>query len=241
MNLKELQSWLNEKGASPKLVVDGLGGPRTREAFIQVFTNKNASAVTSDQILNIAKTLGDTNQKRIMAVAKVESAGSSYTNDGLVKILWERHLFYRQVKKVIYFAGYKNQYISHPDFGGYTMDINNNKINDSWEKLSYAVCTDVDAAIQSISIGKFQVLGKYYKEMGYKQPIDMLWDASRSESSHYNMLANYILKVANLKNAFLRISANPETCRDFAKGYNGSMYAKYDYHTKIASAYKTIG
>ncbi len=234
MNVKELQQWLNSKGAN--IVADGVGGPKTRDAFIKVFTNKKADAVTESQILDIAKTLGDTSTRRIKAVAKVESGTGAYTNDGLVKILWERHLFYRYIKRTVYFVGYKNQYISHPESGGYTVDLNENNINDSWEKLSYAVCIDPYTALQSISVGEFQVLGKYYVQMGYKHPIDMLWDARNSEYAHYKMLANYILKVANLKPAFLKISTNPEDCRAFAKGYNGSMYAKYDYHTKIAKA-----
>ena len=238
MNVKELQKWLNDKGANPKVVEDGIGGPKTRNAFIQVFTNKNADAVSESDITAIAKLLGDTSNKRIKAIAKVESGGSAFTNDGLVKILWERHLFYKYVKKTIYFVGYKNQYISHQAFGGYIVDINENKINDSWEKLSYAVCIDPDGALQSISIGKFQVLGKYYKEMGYTHPIEMLYDASKNEASHYKMLVNYILKVANLKSAFLKCSTNPEDCRAFAKGYNGQLYTKYDYHTKIANAMK---
>lgn len=234
MNVKELQQWLNSKGAS--LVTDGIGGPKTRDAFIKVFTNKNAEKVTEAQILDVAKLLGDTNSRRIKAVAKVESGSGAYTKEGLVKILWERHLFYRYINKVVYFVGYKNQYISYPTSGGYTLDLNENSINDSWEKLSYAVCIDPEAALKSISIGKFQVLGKYYVEMGYKHPIDMLWDARNTEYAHYKMLANYILKVAYLKSAFLKISTLPDNCRAFAKGYNGSGYAKYDYHTKIAKA-----
>lgn len=238
MNVKQLQEWLNVHGASPKIIADGVGGPKTRSAFIQVFTNKKADVVTDNDINSIAKILGDTSDRRIKAVAKVESGGDAFSKDGLVKILWERHLFYKYVKQTIYFVGYKNQYISHPDFGGYTIDINENSINDSWEKLSYAMCTNPDGAFQSISIGKFQVLGKYYKEMGYDHPIEMLYDASRNEVSHYKMLANYILKVAFLKPSFLKISANAEDCRAFAKGYNGALYAKYDYHNKIAKAYK---
>lgn len=234
MNVKELQQWLNSKGAN--IIADGVGGPKTRDAFIKVFTNKNAKSVTDNEILGLAKLLGDTDSRRIKAVATVESGTGAYTNDGLVKILWERHLFYRYIKRTVYFVGYKNEFISHPEGGGYTIDINDNKVNDSWEKLSYAVCIDPDSALQSISIGKFQVLGKYYKQMGYTHPLEMLWDARNSEYAHYKMLANYILNVANLKNAFLKISKNAETCRAFAKGYNGSSYIKFNYHTKIAKA-----
>lgn len=240
MNAAELQEWLNDKGQHidgyVPLVVDGIGGRSTRQAFIQVFKNKNAHAVTESDLMYIAQSLGDTDTKRIKAIGKVESAGSPYQNDGLVKILWERHYFYKFVKRTIYLPGYKDHFLSNPKWGGYTSDFNKNGINDSWEKLSHAVCIDVDGALQSISIGKFQVMGIHYKKLGYKHPIDMLWDASRNEMSHYKMLASFILNVANLKNAFLKISRNPENNRAFAKGYNGSAYAKHNYHGKIASA-----
>lgn len=238
MNLKELQQWLNDKGANPKLVCDGIGGAKTRNAFIQVFTNKNASAATPEHISTLATKLGDITSKRINAVAKVESSGSAYTNDGLVKILYERHYFYKFVKKVIFFPNSKEQFLSNPQYGGNTTDFNKNNIGDSWEKLSYAACIDPDGAFQSISIGKFQCMGIYYKQLGYKTPIDMLWEASRNENSHYDMLVGYILNVANLKSAFLKLSTNPETCRQFAKGYNGSKYQVYDYHNKLAKAMK---
>lgn len=236
MNVKELQQWLNDHGANPKLVCDGIGGTKTRNAFIQVFTNKNASAVTDEYIKGIAHKLGDSDTKRIKAVAKVESAGSSFDNNGLVKILYERHYFYKFTKRVIFFPSTEDHFLSNPQAGGYTLDFNKNNVNDSWEKLSYAVCIDPFGAIQSVSIGKFQCMGIYYKQLGYKTPLDMLWAASRSESSHYDMLAGYILNVANLKGAFLKLSTNPETCRAFARGYNGSSYAKYDYHNKLAKA-----
>lgn len=238
MNIQELQHWLNDHGATPKIIEDGVAGPKTRSAILQVFKNKNATLASNADILNVAKMLGDSSVKRVVAVSKVETGGSGFTNDGFVKLLWERHYFYRFVNKVIYFDNKKDQYVAYPEAGGYTLDDNDNNINDSWEKLTYAACVNPDAAFQSMSIGKFQVMGKYYKELGYDHPIEMLWDASRNEASHYKMLANYIIKVANLKSAFLKMDGNPENCRAFAKGYNGSTYIKYDYHNKLAKALK---
>ena len=51
MSIKELQKWLNAHGASPKLKEDGIGGTLTKSAFIQVFVNKDAKAITKDQLL----------------------------------------------------------------------------------------------------------------------------------------------------------------------------------------------
>ena len=116
------------------------------------------------------------------------------------------------------------------------MDADGNGINDSWEKLSYAIGKDPLAALKSISIGKFQVLGEYYLHCGYEHPIEMLYACSRSELAQYNLLRDYILNVANLKSAFLRLSTNPVDNEAFARGYNGVLYRKYDYHNKLAKA-----
>ena len=55
MNIKELQTWLNDHGATPKLKVDGIAGTLTRVAIIQVFVNKNAKAITEEQLLQFLK------------------------------------------------------------------------------------------------------------------------------------------------------------------------------------------
>lgn len=235
MNVRELQRWLNAHGATPKLVEDGIGGTLTRAAIIQVFVNKSASAITEGELLTIAKLLGDTDTKRIKAVSFVESAGSGWFNSGLPKILYERHYFYKLTSAAI--RNLTGWFIGRTS-GGYTTDVNNNGINDSWEKLAEAACKDPDAAFQSISIGKFQVMGAYYKELGYNHPIDMLWDARNSEYAHYRMLVGYITKVARMTSAYKKLSTNPEHCREFALRYNGKAYEKNNYHIKLANAMK---
>ena len=225
-----LQQWINDH-SNANLAVDGVAGTLTRSAFILCFVNRSVPAVTENELLKIAMDLGDTDTRRIKAVSKVESGGSGWFDSGLPKILYERHLFYRYTQGAFGTTEYSNK---QP--GGYSLDANKNGINDSWEKLAMAVCKDPMAALQSISIGKFQVLGKYYRECGYSHPIDMLWEASRSEIAHYAMLRDYILKVANCRSAFLKLSTNPDDCRALAKAYNGPGYEKFDYHNKLARA-----
>lgn len=232
MDVKQLQQWLNAHGASPKLVEDGQGGALTRAAFINVFVNKQATPITPAEVLAIAKRLGDTSDRRIRAVAAVEAKGSGWFTSGLPKILYERHYFYRLSRGKFGITWYSN-----PVAGDYTQDKNDNDVIDSWEKLAYAACKDPDAAFQSISIGKFQVMGSHYKRLGYDHPVDMLWAARNSELAHYEMLAGYI-ESFGLKLAFLKLSSNSADCIPFASGYNGTKYAKYEYHIKLAMALK---
>lgn len=80
-------------------------------------------------------------------------------------------------------------------------------------------------------------MGAHYKLLGYSHPIDMLWAATRSELDHYKMLVGYI-KGTGLLRAFHNLSTDPDTCRAFAKGYNGPKYEKYEYHLKLAKEMK---
>lgn len=224
-----VQAWLNEN-CGTNLEIDGVWGTSSKAEFISAMTCRTATAITEDELLEIAKALGDTNTKRIKAVAAVESNGSGWFNSGLPKILYERHKFWEWARKT---TSRIVSWFANPAAGDYTLDANKNGINDSWEKLSLAIGKEPLAALMSISIGKFQVLGRYYAECGYNHPIEMLYACSRSEYAQYCLLRDYILNVANIQNAFLKLSSNPETNRSFARAYNGVKYEKYAYHIKL--------
>jgi N-acetylmuramidase len=228
MDVRSMQTWLNAHGAN--IPVDGLGGPSTRSAILQVFTNKKAPAISDVELRSIAAYLGDPNGIRLKKVAKVEAAGSGWFNSGLVKILYERHIFYRRTS-----GKFGITELSNSKAGGYTIDANNDDIIDSWEKLAKAACLDPLAAFESVSIGKFQVMGFHANKLGYSNALEMMWAASQSEAAQYEMCARYINKF-DLRDEFLKISNDPADCVAFAKGYNGAGYAKFSYHVKLARA-----
>ena len=145
-----VQAWLNEN-CGTDLEIDGVWGTLSRSTFISAMACRTAPAITEQELQTIAEQLGDKDTKRIKAVALVESNGSGWFDSGLPKILWERHKFWKHT------ADKSVSWYSNPNSGGYTMDANANGINDSWEKLSYAIGKDPLAALKSISIGKFQV------------------------------------------------------------------------------------
>ena len=228
-----IQAWLNEN-CGTNLEIDGAWGTLSRATFISAMACRAAPAITEHELQTIAEQLGDSDTKRIKAVADVESNGSGWFNSGLPKILWERHKFWKHT------ADKSVSWYSNPRAGDYTMDANANGINDSWEKLSYAIGNAPLAALKSISIGKFQVMGEYYIQCGYQHPIEMLYACSRSELAQYELLRDYILNVASLKNAFLQLDTNATSNEAFARGYNGIAYRKNDYHIKLAKAMKRV-
>lgn len=225
--LADLQVFLNLKGADLK--VDGLRGPKTRAAIIETFRNRTAPAITDHAIEIIAIRLGCT-QRQLRAVARVEGSGAGWDKSGLLTCLWERHYLWRFIRIAIPF-------LSSPSPGGYTIDANGNGINDSWEKLADAALRWPGWAFECASFGKFQVMGANWRALGYAAARDFVWKLSRDETAHYEAFERYI-KANGLEAALRRIDANPENARAFARGYNGPGYAKGDYHTKIAFAWK---
>jgi hypothetical protein len=225
MNISEFQSWLNSRGANIK--VDGQPGPGTRAAIMQVFTDKSAVPITNAEIEGIACALGVTG-KQLRAVAKVESGGGGWNDQGQPKILWERHYFFKRILIAI-------PWISNPKGGDYTLDANRNGVNDSWEKLCLAACRKPIAAFESASWGKFQIMGAHAVSLGYSNALEFAYGMVSSERAHYQALAAFV-RHNGLIPAMKALSSNPGSCRAFARGYNGSGYERFSYHVKLARA-----
>ena len=225
--LAALQTWINAQGWKPQLVVDGLPGPATRAAFLAIFANRAAPAVTEIDLRAFAARLGGS-LKQIKAVAAVESGGSGFLETGQPKILWERHHFWKRLQLNL-------PLISNPKPGGYTIDADRDGVNDSWAKLAEAAMHAPAWAIESCSWGKFQVMGFWWEKLGYASPAAFAWSMRESEAGHYEALIRYI-QFNKLAPAFRALSPDPETCRAFAAGYNGPGYRKFDYHVKLARA-----
>lgn len=219
-----LQLKLNTLGAD--LEPDGRGGPKTRAAAIETFRNLSAPAATAVDIQRTAEKLGGS-LKQLRAVSLVESRGGGWDDTGLLKALYERHYAWRRFKVILPF-------LSNPTSGGYTTDADNDNINDSWEKVADGACKWGQISFEFASWGKFQIMGAWWKKLGYPSVIDFVWQLSRSEATHYDAVARYI-QVNNLTQAFRNLSTDPRTCEAFARGYNGRNYAEKGYHLKLAA------
>lgn len=231
VDLASFQFWLNQRGAD--IPVDGKRGPRTRAAILDTFVNMSAPAVTAVDIARIAARLGGT-VGQVMAVALTESGGAGWDGAGRLKCLYERHYFWKRLR-------IKIPLLSDPAPGGYTIDADHDGINDSWEKVADAAMRNPIAAFESASWGSFQIMGAHAsadparagKVVFDGNAIEFAWWLSRSEAAHYEALARFI-EVNGLVRAFRAISADPDDCRAFARGYNGKLYERGGYHRRIA-------
>lgn len=230
MTKKDFQARMNQYGAN--VIVDGIIGPKTIDAFYRIITNKHAPAITHDELCDIADSLGATT-KQVAAVAKVETNGGGFTNTGRPKILFERHKFWQLTG-----GKYPKSMFNDPKWGGYSTD--------SWLKLEAAMKVNPWAALKSCSWGKFQIMGFHAAgastrealDLGYADVLSMIYAMSRNEYEHYRAFANFI-KVAGLTGALRRISTNAADNVAFVRGYNGAAGVEQNnYHVKIAEAMK---
>jgi hypothetical protein len=163
-------------------------------------------------------------EDELHAIMEVEAAGSGFDRQGRVKMLFEPHVFYRNlsgekrhraVLEGLAYAGWKQ--------GAYPPD--------SYPKFLRACAIDETAAVKACSWGLGQILGENHKAAGYATPQAMVEAFADDEDKHLEAMVQFI-KANKLDDDLRRHDWN-----GFAKGYNGAQYAKHGYHTRLAAAY----
>lgn len=267
--IKQLQKALRETVA-PSIAVDGVWGAQSDTAVAEfakttgtdtdgamALLNQYADRrfVSDDAFEQTAKALG-VPESYMRAVAEVESRGESFLKDGRVKILFERHWFYKKLKEKLTASPDARAHVSNKlgiviptgsmavetlmvvmtkryenicstQTGGY-------KGNEAeWERLELAMDFDVEAAAQSASFGGFQLMGFNHRRCGYPTAKDMMFALAESESRQFMAVASFIKTDANMLAALKR-----GDWASFAEQYNGKDYRKNKYDTKLAAAEK---
>lgn len=203
---------------------DGVWGDLSRKALLGAFVSANTAPLPAERIRGFAQRLG-VSVRQLSAVARVEAAGSGFDKERRPKMLFERHKFHQYTK-----GRHSVCRFSNPQSGGYG--------ENSWDKLLDALATgQADAAFMACSWGKFQVLGEYWDDFAYASPYALASSTVGSEMGHYQLLVHYI-EANRLQDEMAALSADPETCRAFARAYNGANYGQFDYHNKLAAAMK---
>ena len=161
----------------------------------------------------------------IKAVADVESISGGFLKTGEPVILFERHWFHRILRK----RG--KQIPSDTDIadiksGGYKGGILEH------HRLQKAVKYDRDAAIQSASWGRFQIMGFHWEVLGYKSLQEFVNAMYRSERDHLDAFVRFIKADSRLLKA-----VREKNWAAFANAYNGPAYRKNQYDTKMRDAY----
>ncbi len=197
-----------------------------REAFLERFVNKSAPKLTNADIEFAAASL-QVPARNLRAVVTVESGGKSFSDLGLPIILFEPHIFHRRTDgrwspSSFSYAKWRDLPYPKTQIG-------------RWDQMADAAARNEQAALESASWGLFQIMGFHWKTLGYASAESFALAMAKSEAAQLGALVTFI-KVNGLADELRLLSANPETCRAFARGYNGASYAANGYHIKLAQA-----
>jgi N-acetylmuramidase/Putative peptidoglycan binding domain len=163
-------------------------------------------------------------EDEVHAILDVESAGSGFDSQGRPKMLFEPHIFWRELK-----AGPKRdkaaaQGLAYPQW-------KRNYPKDSYPRLLKAITIDEDAALRSASWGLGQIMGFNCVSAGYATAKSMVLAFMDDEEHHLRAMINFI-RANGLDDELRR-----HDWKGFARGYNGAGFAKNGYDKKLAAAF----
>lgn len=211
------------------LVVDGIAGPKTMEALTRGI---RPARLLGDADLKAAAEVLGVPIAAVRAVNQVESRGSGYLADGRPVILFERHVFFRELEK----AGVDAQAIAskYPTLcaherGGYSGG------SAEWTRMELAASVSYhrEAALRSASWGLFQIMGYHASALGYASAQDFAADMALSEGQQLQAFVRFIKADSALHKALKALK-----WAEFARIYNGPAYRDNAYDLKLARAFE---
>jgi hypothetical protein len=188
--------------------------------------------ITEKKFQECAKTL-KVEVAAVKAVAEVESGGSGFLSTGEPVILFEPHIFWKELRKLGWTVGQlevlrkKHPDILYPVWGSKPYG----KSSQQHARLNRAVLIHRFAALQSASWGKFQIMGFNWKATGAKNLQQFINWMYSDEDFHLTAFCNYISA------SFLDDELRAKDWKAFARAYNGPGYWKNKYDTKLLTAY----
>lgn len=189
--------------------------------------------ITNERIIAEAKIIG-CEPAAIKAVDMVESGGAGFLPTGEPTILFEPHIFWKQLKKVgIDPNGYttldhKYANVLYPVWGTKPYG----KPSEQHARLQLACTINKAAALQSASWGRYQIMGFNWKECGCANLQEFINKVCKDEDSHLDLFVHYILSVG-LEDELIHKDFD-----GFARGYNGPQWQKNDYGNKLRANYQ---
>ncbi|MGI4815401.1 MAG: N-acetylmuramidase domain-containing protein [Janthinobacterium lividum] len=208
------------------LVVDGIAGPKTLNALA---AGRRHPKHLTDADLAWAADVLNVPLAAIRAVNEVESRGCGFLPDGRPVILFERHIFWRQLKH----HGVDPQPIAQalPDIvsqrpGKYLGGAA------EYMRLASAEHFHAGAAYESASWGAFQIMGCHWSALGYSSVDHFVACMENSESDQLEAFVRFVTA-----DAALLAAMRSRRWTQVAKLYNGPNYARHLYDVKLARAY----
>lgn len=193
-----------------------------------------AKKIEDIDLPRIAHAIG-VGEDEVHMLIDVEAAGSGFDSQGRPKMLFEPHVFYRELG-----AGTKReqavkQGLAYAKWGAKPYP------KDSYPRLIEAMKIDEAAALRSASWGASQVLGDNFKMAGFSSVQEMVDAMCEDEDNHIEAMIEFV-KSSGIDDDLRRLAAlkRPTTaadCAPIARVYNGPGYAEHNYHGRMATAH----
>ncbi len=186
--------------------------------------------LTTSQIEAAAKRLG-VEPCAIRAVVEVESAGAGFLPDGRPKVLFEGHIFWKELRK----RGLDPEphAAARPDLvcAKWTREHYRNGPGE-WERLEAACKIHREAALSSASWGLFQIMGFNCRLCGFADAEAFARAMARDEAAQLEAFCEF------LRNEGLALFLVGRDWAGFARRYNGPAFAQNKYDVKLTYAYE---
>ncbi len=225
------------------LVVDGVVGLKTWMKLIE----KEKQIITSNDKLLSEKDLVDFASQfglelaSVKAVNQVESSGKGFLVYGKPRILFEGHVFWKELKK------------RNIEPNSFLSSLSQDVLYEKWTKKYYrggegeydrmekaasisALPGTKEAAYCSASWGSFQIMGYHFKSLGYNSIDNFVSAMNDHEREHLAAFGKFI-SMKSISGKKLIDWLKEKNWGKFAEGYNGSEYKKNKYDEKLKAAY----
>lgn len=186
-------------------------------------SNRAMTRRTPADILHTAQVLA-ADPKALQAVLSVETSGAGFYDNGLPKILLERHYVYRLATDAQRAA--LTQDVCSPTPGGYAGGLA------EWDRFEKVATIDVDLATRSCSWGLPQIMGDNFAAAGALTVSQFRIAMALDEARQLDAMGAFIKS-----NPAMLTALQTKDWAGFARRYNGPNYSINKYDVKLAGAY----
>ncbi|WP_017999945.1 N-acetylmuramidase domain-containing protein [Paracoccus sp. N5] len=165
-------------------------------------------------------------EDEVRAVIEVETSGGGFDSQGRPKMLFEPHVFWRELGEGPKRTTAVSTGLAYPKWGAASYP------KDSYPRLALAIKIDANAALRSASWGLGQIMGFNHRAAGFASAGDMVEAFCHSETAGLEAMIRFI------ESEGLDDEMRRHEWAAFARGYNGAGYVTHGYHTKLAAAFK---
>lgn len=218
---------------SKGLIVDGIVGHKTQLALNLTTQAPVEGSIQEADIIEAAESIS-VDPVLLKAFSEVETKNTAFFKDTIPAMLYERHVMRRQLLKRDLDLLVKIAIKERPDLvnsvpGGYRGGLHEHT------RLMAAAQLNKEAAYESASYGRYQIMGFHWESLGFSSALDFYSYMQVSEHNQLKALIRFIRANTSLLRAMRTLNF-----KVIAELYNGHNYAINQYDVKLEDAYNRL-